>query len=347
MAGNPSAANVGNVLTSQAIMFDSELIPNLKGQTNAFVVAAQRRVQKLNSGINRSMFQYETLSASLGQVTDGCVGNSEFVGQITTPAQCGEWNNFGNFSAMSVASAVDELVGNSAVEGGYQAGQTISELYSSTLDNTVNVDSAVSLNYLLPIAGSYTLDLATFRTMKNSLVGIDVLPCKEDLYYAQMHPNVLNDIVNSTTVNDSISDFWKHTESGNKKFEEVGGYTQLRPLEIGPGTDTRVYLTPFVTQTPNAYNTGKIAFRTYCEGLYSHIGIWLEVPGDTDLGDGDWRTIECGVVDNAPSSVYDPTATIGAWWWYRFHQVVVTPSNGGQAANTQRVRVVDTIPTLQ
>jgi hypothetical protein len=347
MAGNPAVANVGNVLTSQAIQFDSELIPNLKGQTNAFVVAAQRRVQKLNSGINRALFQYETLAASLGQATDGVVGNPEFVGQITTPAQVGEWNNFGNFSAMSVAAAIDEVVGNSAVEGGYQAGQTISELYSTTLDAASAVDSSVSQNSLLPISGSYKLDLATLRTMKNSMVQINVMPCKNDRYYCQMSPNVINDLLNATTVNDSIADFWKYTKEGNEKFEKVGGFTQLEPLDIGPGTGIIVYPTPFVTQTANAYSQGLIGFRTYVEGLYSHIGIWLEVPGDTDLGDGDWRTIDCGVVNDAPSSVYDPTATIGAWWYYRFHQTVVLPSNGGVSANTQRVRYIDSIPAIQ
>jgi hypothetical protein len=41
MAGspNPSVANVGNILTAQSILFDKELIPNLKGETDAFVVA--------------------------------------------------------------------------------------------------------------------------------------------------------------------------------------------------------------------------------------------------------------------------------------------------------------------
>jgi hypothetical protein len=342
---NPSVANVGNVLTAQAIEFDSELIPNLKGQTNAFLAAAQRRVQKLNSGINRQMFQYETLAASLGQATDGVVGNPEFVGQITTPAQVGEWNNFSNFSAMSVAAAIDEVVGNSAVELGYQAGQTISELYSTTLDNTSTIDSNVNASSLL--TAPYLLDLATVRTLKNELVSINVMPCKNDMYYGQISPNVLNDIINATTVNDSIADFWKYTDAGNKKFEEVGGFTQLKPMEIGPGTNIMFYITPFVTTTSNYESTGKIAFRTYVEGLYSHIGIWLEVPGDTDLGDGDWRTIDCGVVNDAPSSVYDPTATIGSWCYYRFHQTVVTPANGGVSSNTQRVRYIDSVPAIQ
>jgi hypothetical protein len=347
MAGNPAVTNVGNTLTSQAIQFDSELIPNLKGQTNAFVAPAQRRIQKLNSGINRSMFMYQELSASLGQAADGVVGNPEYVGQITTPAQVGEWNNFGNFSAMSVASSIDELVGNSAIEGSYQAGQTISQLYSETLDGASSLDSLVNQNSLLPIAGSYTMTLALLRTLKNSLTQINVMPCKNGKYCAQMSPNVINDLTNSTTVNNSIADFWKYTESGNKKFEEVGAFDQMKPLDIGPGTGLEVYPTTFVTQTANAYSQGLIGFRTYVEGYYSHIGIWLEVPGDTDLGDGDWRTIQCGVVNDAPSSVYDPTATIGSWWWYRFHQTVVLPANGGVTSGTQRVRYLDTIPAIQ
>jgi hypothetical protein len=347
MAGNPAVSNVANTLTSQAIQFDDELIPNLKGQTNAFVAPAQRRIQKLGSGVNRAMFMYETLAASLGQSTDGVVGNPEFVPQITTPAQCGEWNNFGNFSAMNVAASIDDLIGNSAVEGSYQAGQTISELYSSTLDNGASTDSLINQNGLLPISGSYTMTLALLRTLKNSLTEINVMPCKDGKYCSQMSPNVINDLTNSTAVNNSIADFWKYTESGNKKFEEVGAFDQMKPLDIGPGTGLVVYPTTFVTQTPDAYSQDLIGFRTYVEGYYSHIGIWLEVPGDTDLGDGDWRTIQCGVVSDAPSSAYDPTATIGGWWWYRFHQTVVLPSNGGVSSGTQRYRFLDTIPAIQ
>jgi hypothetical protein len=345
MAGNPAVANVGNTLTAQAIEFDSELIPNLKGNTAAFVSAAQRRIQKLNSGINRALFEYQTLGASLGQATDGVVGNPEFVGQITTPAQLGEWNNFSNFSAMNVAAAIDEVVGNSAVELGYQAGQTISELYSTTLDSASSLDSLVNQSSLL--SSPYTLDLATVRTMRASLVAANVMPCKNQMYYGQISPNVLNDITNATTVNNSIADFWKHTESGLKKYDEVGGFQQERAIEIGPGLNVLFHITPFVTQTANYQSSGKIGFRTYMEGLYSHIGIWLEVPGDTDLGDGDWRTIECGVVNNAPSSSYDPTATIGSWTWYRFHQTVVLPSPGGLSSGTQRVRYIDSVPALQ
>ena len=90
---SPSAANVGNVLTAQAVLFDKELIPNLKGQTDAFVSAAERRVQGLHMGINRTFFQYNTLAGDTSQAADGVVGSPIEVTQISSPAQVGEWKN--------------------------------------------------------------------------------------------------------------------------------------------------------------------------------------------------------------------------------------------------------------
>ena len=167
MAGspNPSAANVGNVLTAQAILFDKELIPNLKGETDAFVAVAERRVQPLNMGINRQFFQYNTLIADTTQSGDGVIGSPEFVGQISAPAQVGEWNNYTNFSAFVIASSIDDVVGNSAVELGYQAGQSISELYSAVADSSgaTAVDSQVNQSSLL--VSPYTLDLGTILSL--------------------------------------------------------------------------------------------------------------------------------------------------------------------------------------
>jgi hypothetical protein len=89
----PSASNVGNVLTAQAILFDKELIPNLKGETDAFVTMAERRVQPLHMGINRTFFQYNTLAGDTSQAADGTVGSPIEVTQISSPAQVGEWRN--------------------------------------------------------------------------------------------------------------------------------------------------------------------------------------------------------------------------------------------------------------
>ena len=316
MSTNPSSANVGNILTAQAILFDKELIPNLKGQTDAFISVAERRVQPLHMGINRTFFQYNTLSADTSQDADGVIGTPEFVGQISAPAQVGEWNNFTNFSSFVIASAIDELVGNSAIELSYQAGQSISQLYSAVADSAASVDSQVNQSGLL--SSPYTLDLATIRELKQQLVSKNILPCKNGKYLGAISPNVLGDIYNATTVNNSIVDLWK---LGNiSKFDEMAGSGQEKEIEL-PGTNVTFRQTPFVTTTPN-YSSTNTAYRTYVFGNYALIGVWLEVPGDTDLQEGDWRTIECKVVSDAPPSSYDPTATIGGWSSYKFHQTV-------------------------
>lgn len=344
MAGspNPSVANVGNLLTAQSIMFDKELIPNLKGETDAFVVAAERRVQPMNMGINRQFFQYNTLTGDTTQAGDGVVGSPEFVGQISAPAQLGEWNNYTNFSSFVIATTLDDVCGNSAIELGYQAGQSISELYSAVADSAglTAVDSQVNQSALL--STPFTLDLGTVRELKQQLVSKNVLPNKAGKFYGATSPNVLGDIYNATTVNNSIVDLWK---LGNiEKFDKMAGSDQKMDIEL-PGTNIVLRQTPFVTTTANYQSTGKIGYRTYVFGNYAMIGVWLEVPGDVDLGDGDWRTIDCKVVENAPASSFDPTGTIGGWCAYKFHQTVTLPPARG--ANTQRIRFIDSVPAIQ
>lgn len=306
------------------------------------MAVAERRVQGLHMGINRQFFQYNTLSGDTVQAADGNVGAPEVISQISAPAQVGEWNNYSNFSAFAIASSIDELVGNSAVELGYQAGQSISELYSAVADSASSVDGNVSQNSLL--SSPYTLDLATIREMKQQLVSNDVLPCKKGMFYGVISPNVLGDIYNATTVNNSIVDLFKRTDGGMKKFDEIAGSDQTKEIEL-PGTNIMFRQTPFVTKTANYQSSGKTAYRTYIFGNYAMIGVWLQVPGDTDLDEGDWRTIDCKVVTDAPPSSFDPTATIGGWASYRFHQTVTLPPATG--TNTQRIRYIDSVPAIQ
>jgi hypothetical protein len=281
------------------------------------VNAAERRVQGLHMGENRTFFTYNTLAGDVVQNGDGVVGNPEIITQQSSPAQIGEWNNYANFSAFAIAASIDQLVGNSAVELGYQAGQSISELYSAVADSASGVDANVNQSSLL--ASPYTLDLATIREMKQQLVSASVLPCKRGKFMGAISPNVLGDIYNATTVNNSIVDFWKY--SNNEKFDRMAGSDQTMEIEL-PGTNLVFRQTPFVTKTASYQAGTKTAYRTYIFGNYAMIGVWLQVPGDTDLDEGDWRTIDCRVITDAPPSSFDPTATIGGWCSYRFKDYV-------------------------
>lgn len=340
MGVNPAAVTVANTLTAQAVLFDKELIPNFKGETNAFVAAAEKRVQGLHMGINRTFFQYATLGADIIQAQDGVIGSPLDVTQISAPAQLGEWNNFTNFSSFAIAASIDDLVGNSATELGYQAGETISQLYSSVSDSASTVDSNVNQSSLL--TSPFTLDLATLREMKQQLVSKSIPACKKGKYYGAISPNVLGDIFNSTTVNNSIVDLWKHTNLD--KFDALAGSNQQMDIEL-PGTNIVLHQTPFVTTTANYSGSGKIAYRTYVFGQYALIGVWLQVPGDTDLGDGDYRTIDCKVVSDLPATSFDPTGTIGGYASYKFHQTVTLPPVTG--VNNQRIRFLDSVPAIQ
>lgn len=344
MAGqpNPSIANVGNILTAQSILFDKELIPNLKGETDAFVVAAERRLQPNQAGINRQFFSYNTLTGDTTQAGDGVVGSPEFIGQISAPAQLGEWNNYTNFSAFAIASSLDDLTGNSAIELGYQAGQSISELYSAVADaaGLTAVDTQVNQSSLL--TSPYTIDLATIRELKQQLVSKNVLPNRGGKFAGVVSPNVLGDIFNATTVNNSIVDLWKYENM--EKFDATAGSDQNKVIVL-PGTNIGFMQTPFVTTTANYQSTGKIGYRTYVFGNYAMIGVWLQVPGDTDLDEGDWKTIDCRVVTDAPASSFDPVSTIGGWCSYKFHQTVTLPPATG--LYSQRIRYIDSVPAIQ
>lgn len=172
------------------------------------------------------------------------------------------------------------------MELGYQAGQSISELYSAVADSASSVDGNVNQSGLL--SSPYVLDLGTVREMKQQLVSASVLPCKKGKYMGATSPNVLGDIYNATTVNNSIVDLWKF--SNMDKFDKMAGSDQTMEIEL-PGTNVVLRQTPFVTKTANYESSGKTAYRTYIFGNYALIGVWLQVPGDTDLDEGDWRTI--------------------------------------------------------
>src|ERR1700719_2891471 len=171
---NPSISNVGNSLTSQAIYFQTKLVPNLKGQTNAFFNMVEKMQQPLAAGINGVQYQYNTLDANINSTQDGQIGSPIFVGQNQSPYRLSQWSDYTNFSRFNVAAAIDNQVGNSAEEMSYRAGQSLSYLYSAFFDSLAGVDSAVNASSLL--TSPYVMTLPTIRTMKEELVEIGALP---------------------------------------------------------------------------------------------------------------------------------------------------------------------------
>jgi hypothetical protein len=340
---NPSISNVANSLTAQAIHYNTRIVPNLKGQTNAFFEMVEKVQQPTGSGINGRFFEYVTLDGNTNPSQDGQVGSPVFVQQEESSYSLSEWSDYTNFSRFDVAAAIDDQVGNSAEEMSYRAGQSLSELYSTFFDGLSAVDSAVNASSLL--ISPYTMGIQNIRSMKQELVSIGVLPCKGDLYCMAISSNVLNDLLNASGTNASLIDYVKYDAKRAEAFEKIAAGDQLTPYTF-PTTGVRAYQTPFVTKTSDYQSAGLgTAFRSYIAGHWAAAGVWLAVPGDTDMDGGDWHDIECFVTKDAARSTYDPTGTIGAWAGYMFHQTITGPPITG--TDTQRVRYCDSIPAIQ
>jgi hypothetical protein len=340
---NPSISNIGNSLTAQAILFVAKLVPNLKGQTNAFFEMVEKMPFALGNGTNGRQFEYSTLPGNTNSTTDGQIGSPIFVPQNQSSFSLSEWSDYTNHSRFVVAAAIDDQVGNSSTEMSYRAGQSLSELYSTFFDGLSAVDSAVNASSLLTTP--YLFTLITARTMKEELVSISVMPKREGEYVGAISSNVVNDILNGSGLNASLIDWAKYTKDRADAFEKIAAGDQLTPIRLQT-TGCCFYQTPFVTKTADYQSAGLgSAFRTYLAGQEAARGYWLPVPGDTDMDSGDWRDIECFVTKDAARSAFDPTGTIGAWSGYIFHQTITGPPVVG--IDTQRVRYCDSIPAIQ
>ena len=343
MSANPSAANVANNLISQIVHYDANFIPPLMANTAAFVWAAEQRDQPLHSGVNRTMFTYDTIVDTIPAGSDGSIGSPEYFGQTYINAQVAEYAAFANWSAFSAASSLDPNQAKSTAELlAYQLGITINNQAYTSLDAQSSTDTTVNQNALISgNSPAYLLTINALRTMKNQLFTLPCMPIRGDNYGGQIHSLLLNDIANSVTVNASIADLWKYSDIG--KYEEVAGVTnQWKVMEIGPGLGVTFGITPFLTATASL-SGGHTGYRTYIEGKYGYLMLTMRVPGDTPFGDADWKTIKTNIVTDAPGTSYDPTGTIGAWVATRVH-LVFTPPPFTQG--TARIRFIDAVPQL-
>ena len=343
MSANPAANQVANNLLAQITHYDANFIPPLMANTAAFVWAADEREQPLHSGANRTMFTYDTIVDAIPASTDGVIGSPEYFGQTFVNAQVAEYAAFANWSAFSAAASLDPNQARSTAELlAYQLAITINNLASTGLDAQATTDTTVNQSSLIS-GGSpaYLLTINALRTMKNQLFNLPAMPVRGNNYAGQIPPLLLNDIANAVTVNASIADLWKYSDIG--KYEEVAGVTnQWSQMEIGPGLGVTFGITPFVKSTANL-SSSLTGYRVYMQAKYGFLMLVMRVPGDTQFGENDWKTIKTNIVTDAPSSGYDPAATIGAWVATRAH-LVFTPPPFSQG--TARTRFIDAIPQL-
>lgn len=311
--------------------FDKSFIDNLKGNTPT-LRCLEIREQEEHAGINRALYMYQTLGSDTQQKPDGTISSPIPVAVNTIQAQVGEFGDFSTVSAFGQYSALDDATLSTSKELAYAAAQTIDLLAQNVADTLNTIDTSV----LNQITTGTALDLGTLRGAKQSLVYRKVQAVRGGKMCGTICPLVLGDLWNGTTINNAAVDFWKYTEGGQDKFNDMAGSEQDEVIEL-PGTSLVLYQSSFVHQTPNLHSSST-GFRTYIYGHQGVIAIFARVPGDTNVDSADYRSIKVNVTRNLQPTSFDPLATIGNIAGYRFHVAFSTPPD-----TTMRARQIDSV----
>jgi hypothetical protein len=320
MSFSPAGNVLSNLPQSTVKFYDKKFRENLKAQT-PFVACSERLQLPMNSGNQYEMFMYVPMAASVSQVTEGTVGSSLSVSVLTTTATIGEYADYANFSSLSLATAIDNTVENVAREMSYRLGESLSALVRATSDGANSIDSSVLVQLAATSTSSFTaLSLSQIRNSVQSLAGRSVRPFDEasKLFCGVIHPFALGDVLADNS-NDSPIDILKHTPVGQAKMEELVSVDLTETIEL-PSSGVQFFQTNLVTQSNNYKSVaGLVGLRTYIYGRDGIFSINLGAKGDTGFGDGEWRNIECNIVQNAAPTVADPEGLIPGWTSYRVH----------------------------
>jgi len=285
------------------------------------VACAERLNLPTNSGNQYEMFMYVPLAANTNQTTEGTVGSSLSVSVLTTTATIGEYADYANFSSLSLATAIDNTVENVAKEMSYRLGESLSALVRATCDGANSIDSSVLTQLAATSTSSFTaLSLSQIRNSVQSLAGRSVRPFDEasKSFIGVIHPFALGDVLADNS-NDSPIDILKHTPVGQAKMDELVSVDLTEVIEL-PSSGVQFFQTNLVTQSNNYKSVaGLVGLRTYIFGRDGVFAINLGAKGDTGYGDGEWRNIECNIMQNVAPTVADPEGLIPGWTSYRVH----------------------------
>lgn len=320
MSFSPAGNLLSNLPQSTVKFYDKKFRENLKAQT-PFVACSERLQLPMNSGNQYEMFMYVPMAANVNQTTEGTVGSSLAVSVLTTTATIGEYADYANFSSLSLATAIDNTVENVAREMSYRLGESLSALVRATSDGANSIDSSVLVQLAATSTSSFTaLSLSQIRNSVQSLAGRSVRPFDEGskLFCGVIHPFALGDVLADNS-NDSPIDILKHTPVGQAKMDELVSVDLTETIEL-PSSGVQFFQTNLVTQSNNYKSVaGLVGLRTYIYGRDGIFSINLGAKGDTGFGDGEWRNIECNIVQNAAPTVADPEGLIPGWTSYRVH----------------------------
>lgn len=172
----------------------------------------------LRQGNQIQFYTYALLAANLNQAAEGTVGSPISESSSKIVATIGQYADFINSSDLALDVAIDDpgLLQNLANELNYRLALTLNSLVQITADSAVAVDSLVNIQLA---NGSY-LTANNLRSAVQSLVSVNARPLVGNKFGGIIHPNVVRDVLNDTSVN-GLTDIIKRDPSMNSMLFEL------------------------------------------------------------------------------------------------------------------------------
>lgn len=229
-------------------------------------------------------------------------------------------------SDLNLEVAIDDELTNLSQHLGYRGALVIDTVTQLELDAAVALDGAA--NIVVPDGSVMTA--STIRAAVASLSGRSIKRFEDGFYHGLIHPFVLGDILNDTTIN-GLTDILKHTESGQKLLNEGMGQGDERPVVDIAGV--RWVQSPNVPLTSGVPTSGKSAYSTYITGKD---GIFSVKLGDTDIPKD--RNFRAKVL-KFTESAFDPGGVIGGGVSYNVKYVAAPrPGTGSGSQGVKRIQ---------
>jgi len=215
-------------------------------------------------------------------------------------ATIGQYADFINSSDLALDVAIDDpgLLQNLANELNYRLALTLNTLTQLTSDAAAAVDNTVNIQLA---NGSY-LTANNIRSAVQSLAAANVRPLMNDEFGGIIHPFVVRDVLNDTSVN-GLSDIIKRNES------TVGQLFKM------PSNDEAISFSGAkfkqTTTAPSVVIGGNTYYNTYLYGDDALFSIFL---GKSETGDKNYKLFIQSAPENG--SVSDPARQIGGWVSY-------------------------------
>jgi hypothetical protein len=243
------------------------------------------------------------LSGNTNQAAEGTVGSPITESSTKIVATIGQYADFINSSDLAMDVAIDDpsLLQNLATELNYRLALTLNSLVQLTADASTGVDSTVNIQLA---NGSY-LTVNNIRTAVQQLAGVNARPLTKDGYWGGIiHPTVVHDLLNDTSLNGLTDILKRGGDSGMQKL--FAPLANEDVIEFAGARFKQTTTAPSVTISSNTY------YNTY---LFSDDALFSVFLGkNPESGEKNYRLM----VQEAPAqgSVSDPARQIGGWVSY-------------------------------